>query len=440
MTRANTEPAPDSKFLLPSPPGRGVGGDGEQRADGSADSAVENPRHGGLTAPARREDADRKSGDFHYQRTPGAAYIHVPFCVHRCGYCDFTVVAGRDDLIDAYLDALAIEMRSLPRPAEVDTLFIGGGTPTHLPADRLARLLALLRERFVLAPDYEWSVEANPANLTDDRIAVLTDAGVNRVSLGAQSFDAATLALLERDHRPEDVADCVRRLQRRIPNVSIDLIFGVPGQTLANWEQALDAALRLEPMHVSTYGLTFERGTRFWGRRERGELVPVPDELERTMYAAAMDRLGDVGFEHYEISNFARPGYRCRHNEVYWKAQPYYAFGPGAARYINGRRETNHRSTTTWLKRVLAGESPVGDAEELSPEDRAREAIVLGLRRIEGIARNDFERTTGFVLDVLAGTMIRKHVDAGVLEDDGERVRLTREGRFVADAVIVDFL
>lgn len=389
-------------------------------------------RHGGLPSPARLED-----GPF---AVPRAAYVHVPFCIHRCGYCDFTVVAGRDDLIDAYLRAIEIELRSVEPGTPIDTLFIGGGTPTHLPADRLAKLLALLRERFDLANGYEWSVEANPANLTDDRIAALADGGVNRVSLGVQSFDNSTLALLERDHHAAEVADCVQRLQKRIANVSLDLIFGVPGQSLEAWERNLAQAIALSPQHISTYGLTFERGTRFWGRRERGELVPLPDELERRMYETSMDSLAAAGFEQYEISNLARPGFHCRHNEVYWKAQPYFAFGPGAARYVNGRRETNHRSTTTWLKRVLAGESPVGDAEELSPEDRAREAIVLGLRKVVGIERTTFAQTTGFDLDALVGETIRKHVDVGVLEDDGSGIRLTREGRILADAVIVDFL
>ncbi|MEX0702790.1 MAG: radical SAM family heme chaperone HemW [Planctomycetales bacterium] len=370
---------------------------------------------------------------------PRAAYVHVPFCAHRCGYCDFTLVAGRDDLIEDYLRAMELELSRL-ESVPLDTLFIGGGTPTHLSPPQLARLLDLLRRSFELAPGYEFSVEANPAGLEREHVRVLADAGVNRVSLGAQSFDPAALATLERDHCGDDVRRAVERVRARIDNVSLDLIFGVPGQNLASWDDTLDQALALEPTHVSTYGLTFEKGTRFWGRRSRGELRSLSDETERAMYAHAMDRLAAAGFEQYEISNFARPGRRCRHNEVYWKGEPHYGFGPGAARYLNGRREMNHRSVTTWLKRVFAGEDPIADAEELSPEERARESIVLGLRRAEGIERNEFRVRTGFDLDELAAEPIARHCLSGLLDVDDAHVRLTREGRFLADAVIVDFL
>ncbi|MEX0718904.1 MAG: radical SAM family heme chaperone HemW [Planctomycetaceae bacterium] len=393
---------------------------------------------------------------------PRAAYVHVPFCAHRCGYCDFTLVAGRDDLIDDYLRAMELELGrldadALPEPARsngqgtrermvasrrrpLDTLFIGGGTPTHLAPPQLGRLLDLLHRRFELAPGCEFSVEANPAGLNDEHVRVLADGGVNRISLGAQSFDSAVLATLERDHRGEDVRRAVERVRARIDNISLDLIFGVPGQDLASWDATLDQALALEPRHVSTYGLTFEKGTRFWSRRSRGELHTLPDETERSMYAHAMDRLAAAGFEQYEISNFALPGHRCRHNEVYWKGEEYYGFGPGAARYLNGRRETNHRSVTTWLKRVFAGEDPIADAEELSPEDKARESIVLGLRRAAGIERDEFRHRTGFDLDDLAAEPIARHCLSGLLDVDDHHVRLTREGRFLADAVIVDFL
>lgn len=371
---------------------------------------------------------------------PRAAYIHVPFCAHRCGYCDFTVVARKDHLSRDYLRALEVELSALESPRTVDTLFIGGGTPTHLAVPDLARLLDLLRHWFELPPGYEFSVEANPAGLGREKVALLADHGVNRVSLGVQSFDSEVLRLLERDHLAADVERVVALLREQIDNVSLDFIFGVPGQSLALWRETLRRGVALGPRHVSSYGLTYEKGTSFWTRRRKGELAPLPDELEREMYAAAMDDLAAAGFEQYELSNFAQPGFRCRHNGVYWAGLPYYGFGPGAARYVNGRRETNHRSVTTWLQRVLSGRSPVGEAEELSPENRAREAIVLGLRRREGIDRDRFREQTGFDLDELAGPVIEKHRRSGLLEDTGAAVRLTREGRFLADSVIVDFL
>lgn len=366
---------------------------------------------------------------------PRAAYIHVPFCAHHCGYCNFTVVARRDDLIDVYLDGLARELARLRGPRPVETLFVGGGTPTHLPPAALDRLLRLAREWFPPAADAEITVEANPAGLDPARIEVLARHGVNRVSLGAQSFQAAKLRLLERDHVADDIAEAVARLRPVVRSLSLDLIFGVPGETLDAWQDDLRRALDLRPDHLSTYGLTFERGTTFYGRLQRGELAPAPEETERAMYLAAIETLGAAGFEHVEVSNFARPGHACRHNEVYWRAEEYYAAGPGAARYVGGRRETNHRSTTTWLRHVLNGQSPVAEAEELAAEDRAREALVLGLRRLAGVDRAAFAARWGVTLDALGGPALVDFLKQGLLVDDGPRVRLSREGLLVSDAL-----
>lgn len=385
--------------------------------------------------------AGREAYDIWAAMTYRSVYVHVPFCRHRCGYCDFTLVAGRDDLIAAYLDALDRELRRIDLPVEIDTLFFGGGTPTHLPPPDLARLFRLVFDRFHLADGAELSVEANPADLTAEKVAFLAESGVNRVSLGAQSFDPAALALLERDHSPAEVAAALERLRRAgIPNVSLDLIFGVPGQTLPGWRDTIRQALALRPTHVSAYGLTFEKGTAFWSRREKGTLRPADEELERSMYAAAMDDIPAAGLAQYELSNYALPGFECRHNGVYWAAKPFEAFGPGAARLIDRVRRTNHRSVFTWIKRLQSGESPVGDVDELSPEARAREAIFVGLRRTAGISRDEFRATTGFDLDALAPDPIRRQTSLGLLEDTPTHIRLTREGRFLADTVIAEFL
>jgi oxygen-independent coproporphyrinogen-3 oxidase len=376
----------------------------------------------------------------HPDAEPRAAYVHVPFCVHRCGYCDFTVIAGRDQLIPAYLDALEIELNGLGSPRPVDTIFIGGGTPTHLPPKELSRLLTLVRYWFPPSTGAEFSVEANPADLDQRRIQVLAEHGVNRISLGVQAFDDRTLSLLERDHRRADIERTWELLRLYFENISLDLIFGVPGQTLQTWTETLQAAVALQPTHVSTYGLTYEKGTRFWTRRLKGELVPPGDDLERAMYALSIEMWSAARFEQYEISSFAKPGFRCRHNQIYWTGQQYFACGPGAARYINGRRESNHRSVTTWIQRLKQGQSPVSDSEELSAEDRARELIVLGLRRYEGIDANEFEVQTGFALRSLEPNAWQRHIATGFLEEIDGRIRLTREGRFVADSVIVDFL
>jgi oxygen-independent coproporphyrinogen-3 oxidase len=371
---------------------------------------------------------------------PRAAYVHVPFCRHRCGYCNFTLVAGRDDLIDDYLRAIELELRTLGESHEVDTLFFGGGTPTHLSPAKMLRLFDTVRDWFPLADGYEFSVEGNPDDLNDETLAALAAGDVNRVSLGGQSFDAAKLKLLERDHSPDVLRRAVERSRQTFASVSLDLIFGVPGETLESWRADLAAALDLRPDHLSTYGLTYERGTAYWSRLLAGELGRLDEEVERAMYAAAIDTLTAAGFEHYEVSNFARAGLRCRHNEAYWAGDGYFAVGPGAARYVNGRREMNHRSTTTYLKRVLAGQSPVAESETLNAADRARETLVFGLRRLAGIDREAFAARTGFQLDTLIGEPLDRMVSLGLIASDGPSVRLTREGIFVSDAIWPHFL
>jgi oxygen-independent coproporphyrinogen-3 oxidase len=367
---------------------------------------------------------------------PRAAYVHVPFCAHRCGYCDFAIAVGQDEAIDRYLDALAAELATLQQPQPVQTLFIGGGTPTYLDTGRLERLLTDVRRWLLLQPGHELSIEANPGTLDADKVAVLADHGVNRVSLGAQSFHPHMLRVLERDHAPPDVPRAVERVRRRITQVSLDLIFGVPGQTSADWSADLEQALQLRPDHVSTYGLTYEKGTPLWKQRQRGEVRPLDEDAEFVLYTQAMDVLERAGFEHYEISSFARPGRRCRHNQVYWANEAYFGFGMGAARYAHGRRELSTRDLGTYMRRVLAGESPVFQSEELSPEERARETMAVQLRRAEGIDRPAFRAQTGFDLDHLLGQSLWEQVELGLLKDDGQSICLSRRGKCVADSVI----
>ncbi|MGV3604903.1 MAG: radical SAM family heme chaperone HemW [Planctomycetaceae bacterium] len=371
---------------------------------------------------------------------PRAAYIHVPFCRHRCGYCNFTLIAGRDDLMQRYLEALARELALLQQPHEVDTLFFGGGTPTHLPPQDLTELLSLAKKWFPLAKDYELSVEANPLDLTPERCEVLQEAGVNRISLGVQSFQTEKLMLLERDHRSGDIALAVKRAQEVAKSVSLDLIFGVPGETLASWKEDLQRGMDLGVTHVSTYGLTFERGTQFWSRQQRGELAAVADGLEATLYETSLDMLQAAGYEHYEVSNFARSGFRCRHNETYWLGRPYFAAGPGAARYVNGIREVNHRSTTTYLARIQQGKTPVAEQEELPLEERARERLVFGLRRIEGVAFQTFVEETGYEILPLGGKPLGRFLAQGWMEKTETHLRLTRKGLLISDSLWPDLL
>ena len=343
-------------------------------------------------------------------------------------------------MVDAYLQAIAQELSWLENPRQVDTLFIGGGTPTHLSCEQLQQLCATVTRWFPLAEGHEFSVEANPLDLTTEKAELLASHGVNRISLGAQSFSADKLVMLERDHRAEQIVTAFQAARDTMRSVSVDLIFGAPAETLEHWEVDIQRVLDLAPDHVSTYGLTFERGTSFWSRLQKEELAQVTEEEERRMYLAAIDRLTRAGFEHYEVSNFAKPGHRCQHNEVYWTGDTYFAAGPGAARYVEGRRETNHRSTTTYLKRVLAGQSPVAESEVLSPEDSARERLVFGLRRLEGVDRAGFAADTGFEIDQLVRRRLAELVSADLLEDNGSRIRLTRKGLLVSDSIWPKFL
>jgi oxygen-independent coproporphyrinogen-3 oxidase len=366
---------------------------------------------------------------------PKSAYIHVPFCRHRCGYCNFTLVAGRDDLVEQYLVALTRELSWLESPRLVETLYFGGGTPSHLPPDSLRRLMDSVTCWLPREQNSEFTAEANPLDIDAARLNVLRDAGVTRLSLGVQSFHEWKLKLLERDHRQRDIERAYELVRRCLPSISIDLIFGTPGESLSHWETDLQAAIKLQPDHISVYGLTWERGTRFWSRLQKGELSSCAEELERAMYVLAIDSLVAAGYEHYEVSNFARPRHRCRHNEVYWTGRTYYGAGPGAARHVGGRRETNHRSTTTYLHRVLTGLSPVAESETLSDEEAARERLVFGLRRLEGLEAPTFESETGFDLRALGGKALERFVEAEYLQWSNARLHLTREGLLVSDSL-----
>jgi oxygen-independent coproporphyrinogen-3 oxidase len=375
---------------------------------------------------------------------PRAVYVHVPFCLHHCGYCDFTLVANRDHLIPEYLRLLAVELERLtkdvPKPLTVDTIFIGGGTPTHLSPADLQTLLDTIHRHFRLSADGEYSIEANPDALCDERLNLLRTNGVTRLSLGVQSFDPTVLKTLERQHSPESAIDAVQRAAQMFDNVSLDLIFGVPSQSLESWHATLQTAMSLPIQHISTYGLTYEQGTPFFRRERAGALHRTPDLLERQMYQDGIAMLADAGFRHYEVSNFAKPDFQCRHNRVYWNADEYFAFGPGAARYLHGIRSTNVRSVVKWLRAVQKGDDWIEDREELTAEEKARESIMLALRMTEGLNVDAFERRFEMRLADLAGEELSRHVDQGNLVLTNGFLRLTPTGLMIADTVVSDFL
>ncbi len=371
--------------------------------------------------------------------TPKSAYIHVPFCRHRCGYCNFSVVAGREDLIDQYLGAIDIELAELNRP-EIDTLFIGGGTPTHLSINQLTRLLEIVVKRFSLSIHSEWSVEANPEDITAEKLTLMAEHGVNRLSLGVQSFNSGKLAVLERSHSGDQAQEVVRLSALQIPNVSLDLIFAAPEESFDDWTQDLKAALSLPISHLSAYALTFEKGTSFWTRRTKGELSGVVEKVEVDMYNAVRELTSRAGLEHYEISNFARAGSMCRHNLAYWQGRGWYAAGPGAASFVDGCRNVNHRSPTTYLKRIRNGQSAVAESERISPLQYARERAAFGIRMLTGINLVKLSSETGVDLQQEYSQGIDQLIEQGLVKANGSVLQLSEKGILFADTVAGELL
>ncbi len=378
---------------------------------------------------------------------PRSAYIHVPFCSHRCGYCNFTLISGRDDLIPAFLEALAGELAgTLGERRCVDTIFLGGGTPSHLSERDLERLLGTLSEWLELAPGGEYSCEANPLDCTPGRLSALRDHGVNRISLGGQSFNDNKLKRLERDHTGDQLTSAVEACAENFPRVSLDLIFAAPEETLAMWQADVVRAMAAPVGHLSTYGLTVERGSAFYGRTLRQELSELTPELQLSMYEHTMHALTVAGWEHYEVSNFARPNQRCRHNEAYWLGSPWWAFGPGAASFVHAkdgksfRRDVNHRSTTTYLHKFRDGQSCVAETEQLSLEDYIRERLVFGLRRLQGVALPELDLLWGSAVRELFEPHLSRYLKLGLLEEATGAIRLTRAGLVISDSLWPDLL
>jgi oxygen-independent coproporphyrinogen-3 oxidase len=370
-------------------------------------------------------------------------YIHVPFCATKCGYCDFYSAVPTAGAFEPLVDALLTEIHQTVdrRDARIVTIFAGGGTPTLLPAPSLHRLFAELGKLVAQHRPIEFTVEANPASMDEQKAAILKENGVTRISMGAQSFHPNELHTLERIHSPQDIAQSSAIIYRAgFAHFNLDLIFGIPGQTPESLGESLQQAIELGPDHLSCYGLTFEPGTPLYNQRETGANQPMDEDLETELYTLAMDRLTAAGFEQYEISNYAKPGGRCEHNLRYWRNQPVISVGPSAASYFEGRRWKNVPDTAEYVRRMRSGLDPTLECEMLSPYERAGETAMLQLRLIEGIGCAEFERLTGFDPHRLFQETIARHAEAGLLSADAHRIALTRTGRLVADAIMADFL
>jgi len=372
-----------------------------------------------------------------------AVYLHVPFCRRLCGYCDFYSIVPEKNVIAPLVGALLRELDACSRAARIDvkTAFVGGGTPTLLPPDELHRLLSAVGKLAGARGVEEFSIEANPATVTADIADVLTASGVNRISIGAQTFQADELTTLERIHGPREIVDTVELCRERgLEQINLDLIFAIPGQSLQSWKESLRAACALEPDHLSCYSLTYEPGTRFYDLLKAGKLTRVDQDLDADMYEAAVDILTGAGFEHYEISNFARPGRRCRHNLVYWHNQPYCGVGPAAAGFVNGVRYKNVADLNRYIDAIDADSNARVEDERRTPEQRARETAMLELRLIEGLDRGCFARRFGQDPIAFFDHAVKRNVENGLLTVTDNHIRLTRKGLLLADRVIADFL
>jgi putative oxygen-independent coproporphyrinogen III oxidase len=349
------------------------------------------------------------------------AYVHIPFCHRVCPYCDFTVVADRDDLADRYLGALAAEITTAPPfSGPLDAVFVGGGTPSRIAPGALGRLLRALADRLGLAPGAETTLEANPEDWSPARAEGLVAAGFNRVSLGAQSFDAGVLAALGRRHQPEQTEHAVAAAREAgFASVNLDLICGTPGESAASWRRSVERALAAGIDHLSVYPLTVEHGTALSRAVAAGAPAPDPDH-QAALWEEA-DRLASrAGLVRYETSNFARPGHACLYNLITWAQGEYAGFGAGAHRHRDGVRSWNLRRVDRYVDRLEAGESPVSGEEALDPWERERERLVLGLRRAAGVVAGE---GGGRLEESAAG---RRLLAAGVLARGGDRLRVAR--------------
>lgn len=369
-------------------------------------------------------------------------YIHIPFCRSKCDYCDFYSLAGREERMDDYQKALLAHMKEtapLTRGWQVDTVYFGGGTPSFYGAKRLKELLRLISKRFDLAKDAEITVECNPDSVDLKTFQALRRAGVNRISLGAQSADEQQLRCIHRIHSPRQVVQAVTDIRKaKIENLSLDLILGLPGQTMASWEDTLRKALSLNPDHISCYGLKVEENTPLALHVADGLVLP-DDDAQADLYLRGVELLRQSGFRQYEISNFAKPGKESRHNLKYWTGGEYVGFGPGAHSYFGGRRYAYPRDLEGYIRAVAAGSVPLEDCQTITATEQAREYLLLQMRTLYGIEEWEYRRLFGLNFDPIARRLevLESH---RWVEQSGHRWHFTPQGFLLSNTLILDLL
>lgn len=374
-------------------------------------------------------------------------YIHIPFCVKKCSYCDFLSAPATEQTKEAYMAALFAEIGGRAKDYKeriVTSVFIGGGTPSLLSGDSIRQLMEHIREGFTLAPDAEITMEVNPGTVTAEKLTAFYAAGINRLSIGMQSAQEQELKILGRIHDFDGFCQVYREaVEAGFTNINVDVMSGLPGQTLASYKDTLEKVLRLEPMpqHISAYSLIVEEGTPFAAMADRGEL-PLPEEdTERAMYEETIEVLAGYGFHRYEISNYALDGYECRHNVGYWIRRDYLGFGIGAASLIGNVRFQNGRDLNAYLAHPLACRE---EEQSLTTQEQMEETMFLGLRLIRGVSYPEFARCYGQTLEEVYGEVIARNVADGLLtvreDETGRRLMLTGRGLDVSNYVMAQFL
>ena len=373
------------------------------------------------------------------QTKPTSAYVHIPFCTQICYYCDFSKVFIKNQPVDSYLEHLIEEYHSYDIK-KLRTLYIGGGTPTALSAPQLAFLLEKLTDKLDLSYLEELTIEANPGDLDQEKIAVLKDSPVNRVSLGVQTFNDRMLKQIGRSHLEKDIYENIANLKKAgFDNISIDLIYALPKQTMEDVKTNVAKAIALDIPHMSLYSLILENHTVFMNRMRRGKLPLPKEDLEAEMFDYIIAELEKAGFEHYEISNFSKPGFESRHNLMYWDNAEYYGIGAGASGYVDGVRYKNHGPIRHYLQAVEAGNARVQE-EMLTLKEKMEEEMFLGLRKKSGVSKKRFEEKFGLSFEAQYGAVVSELTEQGLLVPDRDIVRMTKQGLFLGDTVAEKFI
>ncbi len=368
-------------------------------------------------------------------------YIHIPFCISKCIYCDFNSIVMKSQIVDEYLNGIENELQAINGKYSFTTVYIGGGTPTVLNEIQLSKLLNIISKHVDVFNLKEYTIEVNPGTLNEEKNLALKDSYIDRISIGIQSFNDKYLKLLRRIHTAKEAKDVFSSLREKgFENISIDLIYGYPAQTLNEWKTDLRECFILGPEHISAYCLTYESGTPLVGMMDFGKLKRLSEEEELNMYEYTNDFLGNEGYRHYEISNFAKPGKECQHNTVYWENREYIGIGAGAFSYINGERYCSIKNVKEYISAVKAKKNLICFSEKLPQEKRASEILIMALRMTSGISKKEFFNRSGYNLTELFGTQLNVLAQAGLINFDDERIKLTRKGLSLADSVMVKFV